>query len=737
MVLYVPRTHLEQRTPAAATQALTYMSPGRPMVPAWSAAEAVRWAYYANVFVFACVRAIAEDISALPFRAGLEIPDAGKPGRYDLNAPLARLLGPAPGGPNPSTDAETFVAWSIVQRLVTGRMAWEIETATGSDRPVALWPLVSSSLDVIPSEGRSTQWFKGFEYGRPGDKRRLQPDQVFYHHQPAADDWRQAESALQAARLDVSVAVMQDRYDYAFLMNDARPAAVVVHEAFAAKEQERAFRAQWNAEHRGVDNAGRTAFVAAQGGDGGVSGAIDVKILGLSQKDAGFIERYEAKLRAICVAIGVPMSRLMDASKRTFSNADVETTNYWRNTVLSLVRRLGSAINMQLAPRLGPHVGWFDTSGVEALQPPKWYSTEGLPQLVASGIISRNEARVELGLAPAKEAETPPPPPVSPSAPAPAPSEPRVLPVVEHRGPTPEQLEERRAKTFAANDAKTRAAERTWARSMAALFDRQGRAVVANFTSKRGRRAVAEVRADLNPDSIFDRAYWTAETRSAAESLYEMVLAQGAGTVATALGVSFDVLDAWAAEFVQLRANQLAGQVTETTYGAVKDAMASGLAEGESIPKLAERIRAVFSEASTSRATTIARTEVISAFNGSAATFAAQLGPDVVAAQEWVATRDGRTRVHHADADGQVAIIGTPFTVGGAEMAYPGDPSGPAREVVNCRCTLLLLTPEEMVERGLMATVPVATARAILYAVQGVHESEIERRVRAAVRRAA
>ena len=99
------------------------------------------------------------------------------------------------------------------------------------------------------------------------------------------------------------------------------------------------------------------------------------------------------------------------------------------------------------------------------------------------------------------------------------------------------------------------------------------------------------------------------------------------------------------------------------------------------------------------RATTIARTEVISAYNASAVTVASQLPPDVVGGQEWIATHDGRTRPAHSDADGQVVPIGAPFVVGGQLMAYPGDPNGGASNTVNCRCAVGLLTPEEMAER--------------------------------------
>ena len=75
---------------------------------------------------------------------------------------------------------------------------------------------------------------------------------------------------------------------------------------------------------------------------------------------------------------------------------------------------------------------------------------------------------------------------------------------------------------------------------------------------------------------------------------------------------------------------------------------------------------------------------------------AGTLGSDVVAGAEWIAARDSRTRDSHGLADGQVVPIGQSFSVGGVFLAYPGDPAGPAKETIRCRCAVAYLTPEEM-----------------------------------------
>lgn len=57
--------------------------------------------------------------------------------------------------------------------------------------------------------------------------------------------------------------------------------------------------------------------------------------------------------------------------------------------------------------------------------------------------------------------------------------------------------------------------------------------------------------------------------------------------------------------------------------------------------------------------------------------------------KEWIASFDDRTRDSHAEAGASEPIPqAEPFMVGGSLLMYPGDPSGPAAEVVNCRCSV-------------------------------------------------
>jgi HK97 family phage portal protein len=758
----------EQRDPTAATTQLRWTSPDMPMVAEWDADQAVRFGYYANVIGFRCVQIIAHTISGLAFRAG---DDPDRPAAFNTNAPLARLLGPTPGGPAPGLAARKLFAWSIAQRMVTGRWAWEIEWSgrPGKSNVVALWPLVSANLKAYPSSSGSN-WWRVFTYGRNDAPRPLTPEQVFYVWDPSATDFRQPESALQAARYDLSIAIMGDRYSHSFLKNGAVPAAMVVTGKFANKEDRGRFRRQWNADYRGPDNAGKVAFAEVEpetgsAGSGGVEvgKAIDVKVLGLSQKDAQFMEQHQRSLERVAMALGVPWSRL-DASGRTYDNAGAEDQTFWETTILDKVLTYQDEINMGLAPLVGSEVGWFDLSKVRALKPMQLKPAD-LAALLDRKTIVPNEARDYIGLGPVEGGDefierpgpainvntAPEAPRALPAPPAPA-VDPRRDPVADPDDPrlpslrppvrvapraqtrmTAAEHDQRRARIWKATDATVTTLESRWQSAFRRLFAKQREATLKRLNGKRGRQL--ERRDVVDASSVFDAAYWRAQSADVALDLYEAVGSAAAVRLTDKFAVSFTMDTTEMQRFVQARSNQLAGQVTDTTYGAIKDQLAEGAGAGETIQQLAARIEAVFDEADKNRAVTIARTEVISAYNGTTAEFAAMVGTDVVAAQEWIATRDARTRESHAEADGTIAMPGQPFDNG---LMYPGDPNGEPGEVINCRCTVALLTPAEVAdlngeETG--RTVPAAAARALIAMAR--HGEFDEQRLRAALREAA
>jgi Phage Mu protein F like protein len=146
-------------------------------------------------------------------------------------------------------------------------------------------------------------------------------------------------------------------------------------------------------------------------------------------------------------------------------------------------------------------------------------------------------------------------------------------------------------------------------------------------------------------------------------------------------------------------------RVPDEVFDLIAHEVAVGVNLGEGIPQLRARIDVVLSTSDSerwpNRATVIARTETIGALNAGrsdAFTAVAEENPDEELERVWLATDDSRTRHTHEVADGQRVPLGAPFNVGGHELRFPGDPLGPPQEVIQCRCTMLLMERGETID---------------------------------------
>lgn len=111
-----------------------------------------------------------------------------------------------------------------------------------------------------------------------------------------------------------------------------------------------------------------------------------------------------------------------------------------------------------------------------------------------------------------------------------------------------------------------------------------------------------------------------------------------------------------------------------------------GLASGQMYSEITRNI-ASWARIPKNNAVRIARTEahrIQTKASMNACNKAKSKGADVV--KQWDASLDKRTRDSHAQVDGEIRELNEKFSNG---LMYPGDPSGAAAEVINCRCALL------------------------------------------------
>lgn len=148
-------------------------------------------------------------------------------------------------------------------------------------------------------------------------------------------------------------------------------------------------------------------------------------------------------------------------------------------------------------------------------------------------------------------------------------------------------------------------------------------------------------------------------------------------------------------------------RATETEMEILYDRIADGVTPQREA-ELRERIRELAETSDVSRrrwewrADRIARTEVAGAVNAGVEAYAAE-STQATGRQwwrRWWSSLDTRVRPSHRAAHSQVVAPGERFLVGGDMLRYPGDPTGSAGEVINCRCSVLLITADEAAASG-------------------------------------
>ncbi len=197
----------------------------------------------------------------------------------------------------------------------------------------------------------------------------------------------------------------------------------------------------------------------------------------------------------------------------------------------------------------------------------------------------------------------------------------------------------------------------------------------------------AEAAAESYVAEIFIATAWETRFRTAALPFVREAFQEAGQAAFAEVGVeaSFSVTNPRARKILQDRVFKFAKEVNETTQARLRTALAQGFDAGEGIPQLSQRVADVFDIAKSSRTDMIARTEIVGASNQG--TFQGLVDSDVVETIIWIETKDTRTRpahTAHSGVGGEEVKLGERFSNG---LKYPHDPSGPAEEVINCRCS--------------------------------------------------
>jgi hypothetical protein len=234
---------------------------------------------------------------------------------------------------------------------------------------------------------------------------------------------------------------------------------------------------------------------------------------------------------------------------------------------------------------------------------------------------------------------------------------------------------------------------------MTRLFDRQLSVVLARLQGTKARKHTRHWEPagerKIDPGYVVDGARWARDAVQALAPLvrrmYDAVYTRVGKALASPPADPDAVESAIQGRLEGITAGvQTAAEEVQTFIDAEDQA-------GTAMPDIVAGVRDLYAQRTPTWVQRITTLSAVGTINHAALSAAFNAGS---VQKRWVSRRDERVRDTHDDADGQTRPILSKFKLGGipshpatSELMFPGDPSGPLDEVINCRCTLAFSPP--------------------------------------------
>lgn len=663
--------------------------------PIWTPRDYASFAdegYQKNVIAYAAIREVARGAASVPW-----LLYDGK-GKEVERHPLLTLM----KRPNPLQGGASFIEAVLSFYLISGNTYIEAVGPAGRP-PRELYTHRPDRMQVIPGN-------KGFpaayEYTVNGARTRWDVDFInmkapltqIKSFNPL-NDWY-GMSPLEAAAFSVDIHNKANAWNKSLLDNGARPSGALVYAAPVGQpyrelnpmEYDR-LKQQINENIAGAANAGKPLLL---------EGGLGWQEMGLSPKDMEFLESKNTSARDVALAYGVPPMVLGIPGDNTYSNYQEARLALWEGTILPLLDMFTDHMNNWLVPSFGEGLMLgYDDDHVSALAPRReavWTRVKD------ADFLTDNEKREAVGYEPIQGGDELYKPLTSMPI-----GTPRILPTSSNDDASTEEgadndpaaLEagkkflnlgsqnERYAEWLVQVRLMARY-EKSFAAHLEALFKSQAAWAANAYTSSKedGVNIVLGHPDFITPLDTLLRAQ------------YNVVMPGFGGRILNAFksnpgGWELKDRDVYFESLVQGWINKYAADkvtlITMETRERIRKAIANGQAAQESLVQIAQRIEeSVGKDIAFSRARTIATTETHAAATAANDLAAESTGLNLK--RRWLTAHDKAVRPSHAAANMQTRDAITPFDIGGHKLLRPGDPQGPAAEVINCRCVIDYVT---------------------------------------------
>ena len=467
-------------------------------------------------------------------------------------------------------------------------------------------------------------------------------------------------------------------FNKAFFENDATPGFMLSTEKPLAKEQVDRLRDWWEKRHKGASKAFKMAVL---------EGGLKPSQVGSSHKDMDFIEQKRFTREEILGIWRAPKALFNITEDLNYATFVGQMKMFWVYTLMPILRKIEDGITKDLVQPYNPNIVMrFDIKNVPAFQEDLKDKVAVAKDLQLLGIpLNHINEKLNLGFPEYPWGNTWWAPfSVQPVTGEPA-EEPKEEPKPEGK---PSEEDEPKPKEEEKNKIANHATWKNFLSKQVPLEKGLDKKLKNYFSTQRTKLLAylknATTENILVKVNSFD---WEKQDELLKDKARPFVLASindGIEIAKAKLGnksvKSEKALNDSVSSILTIRLENLV-DINATVKRQLGKKIGEGIQQGSSIAQITEQILGVYDMA-TVRAFTIARTETVGAVNNGSVAYYDEVG---IKQKEWVTAGDENVRETHRQLNGDVVRINQKFDNG---LEYPGDQTGDAAEVINCRCTL-------------------------------------------------
>lgn len=280
--------------------------------------------------VFRCVTLVAS-IGSLPLKYYQRLEDGGK--EPANGEPLWRLLHDMP---NPEMTSVEF--WEMMFGHAALRYnAYAQVIRDQNDNAQQLWPLNPTRMKVERRRGNLI-----YRYENSDGREVIFPARDIFHLRGMMNDGLVGISPFQHSKNAMGLRAGQEKFQSSLMKNRASmPFVYVLPGKLKTNEARKNLEKELEQKYGGAVNAGKSP-VLEQG--------LDIKTVGMSAEDAQALEQAKFSVAEIARFYGVPLHKLMELDRATFSNIEEQNTDWVVDTVRPWAKRAEAALRRSVIP---------------------------------------------------------------------------------------------------------------------------------------------------------------------------------------------------------------------------------------------------------------------------------------------------------------------------------------------------------------------------------------------------